>query len=147
MRSYQKVAIGIFLCLSIVMIILAIVRVAGIHYGATFDNSWIYLWQQVEACAAVTMISLTAFRSVFIPNTRKKYSPWQASIPKFLRRTKSIHSEDLNLNDISMPSATLTGMRTFIGRGDEANEPENGIETSGQSGHWIVKKRESVSIT
>lgn len=49
---------------------------------------------------------------------------------KFLRRTKSFHSEDLNLNDISMPSATLTGMRTFIGRGDEMVEVGGDVKSS-----------------
>jgi len=108
------------LCLNIVMIIVAITRAAGLHYRGVFDSFWIYLFQQVESCAAVTIISLTAFRSVFVANesAKKNLNPWQASIPKILRKHRKLGSQDQHLADLRIPSATFTGMRTFIRGGD-----------------------------
>ena len=114
-KPRQKHGLGFFLCLSVSMII-----VAAIHYHDTFDNTWIFLWQQVEACVAVMMISLTAFRSVFVANTskvrdRKKVSPWLSYTPKALKRDRKLGSEgDQDLVNLTIPSATLTGMRTVI---------------------------------
>ena len=118
-KPHQKVGLGIFLCLSVVMIIVAITKASGLNYLGSFDNSWIYLWQQVEACAAVTIISLTAFRSVFVANGsnilhKKQASPWQVTVSRVLRRNKKRGYEDRDLNNLTIPSATLTGMRTLI---------------------------------
>ena len=66
-KPSQKLGLGVFLCLSIGMILMAITRLSGVHsYRGSFDEIWILLWQQIEACIAVTMLSLTAFRSVFV---------------------------------------------------------------------------------
>ena len=66
------------------MIVLAIVKISGINssgnYGQSFDLVWEVFWQQTEACIAVIMVSLTAFRSVFVSNKpkpqRKEARPW-----------------------------------------------------------------------
>ncbi|MCJ1362616.1 hypothetical protein MMC16_001721 [Acarospora aff. strigata] len=119
-KPHQKLGLGAFLCLSVVMVIVAITRASGLFYHGVFDNSWIFLWQQVESCAAVTMISLTAFRSVFVgrgwlkPHRKRQVTPWQASVSWVLRRQKRHASNDQDLADVTIPSATLTGMRTFI---------------------------------
>ena len=116
LATYQKIAIGTFLCLSAVMIVLAIIRAAGVHYYNNTDNSWTFLWQQVEASAAVAMFSLTAFRSVFTNSARpSRGAPWKVSIPRFIKRTRTTSiSSQRHLQDISIPSATMTGMKTTI---------------------------------
>ena len=102
------------------MIVVAAIRMSGIHYHGTFDNTWIFLWQQVETCVAIMMISLTAFRSLFVANAskareNKKISPWLSSTPKVFRRHKKLSSEENpDLVNLTIPSATLTGMRTVI---------------------------------
>ena len=101
------------------MVIMAIVRVAGISYHGTFDNSWLYLWQQVEACTAVTMVSMTAFRSIFVANAsgrlrKNQAKPWQASVSRILRRQRRQNHDDQNLKDLTIPSATLTGRKSFM---------------------------------
>ncbi|KAL1639425.1 hypothetical protein SLS58_008006 [Diplodia intermedia] len=67
MSRRQKIGLGTFLSLSLVMVIIAIVRIVGSvrGNGAQLDVSWEYLWQHLEACVAVMMGSITAFRGVF----------------------------------------------------------------------------------
>ncbi|KAL8990577.1 MAG: hypothetical protein Q9169_008088 [Polycauliona sp. 2 TL-2023] len=79
------------------------------------DNTWIFMWQQIEACVAVTMLSLTAFRSVFIqakPSVnRNKAMPWIPSTRRLLGKHKRPKTgEHQRLDDISIPSATSTGL-------------------------------------
>lgn len=74
----QKLGLGAFLCLSIFMCITAAIRVSGFLYQRAFDGSWIRLRREVEACVAVTMIFLTALRSVFVghaPKPKPKLRP------------------------------------------------------------------------
>lgn len=100
---------------------MAIIRVSGIHYHGKFDNPWIFMWQQIEACIAVTMLSLTAFRSVFVvakPSLgQNKASPWVPSTRRLLgRQKKSRTGDQQRLDDLTIPSATLTGLSRVFNR-------------------------------
>jgi len=101
------------------MIIIAVIRISGFIYQHAFDEGWVYLWQQIEACVSVSTISLTAFRSMFVAGaSRREMSPWQkeSGSPWRWRYKKSgSSSRARELDDLSIPGATLTGMRTFIG--------------------------------
>ena len=68
MKTAQKLGIGAFLCLSFCMIIVACIRFSGLRVRGSSIDVWQYFWLEVEACVAVCMISLTAFRSVFASN-------------------------------------------------------------------------------
>ena len=120
LKPRQKLGLGFFLCLSISMIIVAAIRMSGIIYHGTFDNSWIFLWQQIETCIAVMMISLTAFHSVFVANSskvreKKKISPWLSYTPKAIKKHRKLNSGNkAELYNLTIPSATLTGMGTVI---------------------------------
>lgn len=62
----QKLGLGMTLCLSLVMAIIAFVRIGGIHLpGGQVDVVWAAFWQQNECSIAVWMVSMTAFRSFF----------------------------------------------------------------------------------
>lgn len=111
----QKLGLAGSLCLSVCMIIMAIARVSGIHYRDKFDNAWIVMWQQIEACVAVAMLSVTAFRSVFVasrPNVKNhKASPWVPSTRRLIGKSKKHnHGDHRRLDDLSVPSATITGL-------------------------------------
>ena len=117
----QKFGLATFLCLSICMIIIAIVRVSGMKYRGRYDNTWSFMWQQVEACVAVTTLSLTAFRSVFVaakPSlNNKRASPWVPSTGRLLGRyKKSGTANEQCLDDLTIPSATLTGLSRVFTR-------------------------------
>lgn len=149
MKPRQKFGLGVFLCLNVCMIIVAIIRISGLHYHGTFDNTWIFLWQQVESCVAVTMISLTAFRLVFVANAsrrrlKKEVSPWLPSTPNVFRSHKRHASDDQVLDELTIPSATLTGMRTFI-RGGQEETSRSADETLYSDG-WSPKDYKYPSI-
>ena len=129
----QKLVLGTTLCLSIFMIIIAIIRISKIRLpDQAADIVWVIFWQQVEACTAVIMVSLSAFRSFFVTHesrlredrnrnrhwymSKKKASAWRR---KVLLRSESGEETDHHLPQI--PRATMTGMSTFI-RGGKSNE-------------------------
>lgn len=127
----QKLALGVSLCLSIMMIISAIVQISGIRAPShAIDVTWELFWQIVEACIAVIMVSLTAFRSLFIahgaaalrynrgnpnPGVRHRFDS-----RNFWRKRVSDDSEESQRLP-RIPRATMTGLRTFI-RGETTEE-------------------------
>lgn len=121
-KPRQKVFLGIFFSLNLFMAIIAAIRVSGLKFRGTFDEVWLYLWQQIEACIAVIMISLTAFRSVFVASESSRArrerakKPWYSSTIAAIKRSKTQRGMDEEATQglPSIPSATLTGMRTFI---------------------------------
>ena len=118
MQPQQKLGLAVFLCLQVFMIIIAIIRISGFIYHNAFDEGWVYLWQQIEACVSVSTISLTAFRVMFVAsNSRRDRSPWQwtDSFRKRFYKKSSQTTSTGELDDVRIPGGTLTGMRTAIG--------------------------------
>ena len=63
---------------------------------------------------AVCAVSLAAFRSIFVSDNTKS-RPWYSTTVARLRRRNKLAAESRGLNDLpKFPSATLSGMRTFI---------------------------------
>ena len=144
----QKFGLAGFLCLNICMIIIAIVRVSGLHYRGKFDITWISMWQVVEACIAVTMLSLTAFRSVFVaakPSlNNKKASPWVPSTGRLLgRHKKSGTANEQCLDDLTISSATLTGLSRVFNR----TKATQSIDESTTSDSWPLAPRNEHGLT
>ena len=98
--------------------------------GTTVDVQWNVFWQLVEASVAVTVVSLTAFRSLYNMKTlqqeqknKKSHEPWSYSYRKRLfsrRKVRKVDEfgdtiQDEHYSLPSIPGATLTGMRTIIG--------------------------------
>ena len=119
---YQKLVLGFTSCLSLVMVIVALVRMAGIRAdGGAVDIVWSCFWLQQECSIAVITVSVSAFRSLFVANTerspqrRPKYSPsyWRQRLNR-----RRLHSDDQDVEGTNelpqIPTATLTGMRTVI---------------------------------
>ena len=65
----RKLALGVVLCLSVFMIIVASIRYGLCTiYGEVHtepDSVWLFFWQSVECFVAISMVSLTAFRSLY----------------------------------------------------------------------------------
>ncbi len=119
MKLRQKLGIAVFLCLSLCMVVVASVRFSGTHTHANIVQGWEYFWLEVEACVAVCMASLCAFRSIFASDERrarfKKVRPWYSSTVARLRNGKKLSDGIYDLNNLpAIPSATLSGMRTYI---------------------------------
>lgn len=120
MQTQQKLGLAAFLCLQVLMIVLAIIRISGFVYHDAFDMGWVYLWQQIESCVSVSAISLTAFRIMFVANASRRSgrNPWQWTDSfkrRFYRKYSEGQSGSGELDDVSIPGATMTGMRTAIG--------------------------------
>lgn len=122
MRLQQKVALGSFTCLSLVMVIMAIIRASKMNSKGG-EIVWMIFWQWMEAVVAVLMASITTFRAFLVGqgslrlNDRQPQAPhsWVARIK--LRR-KAAASDGLEEGNQlpAIPSATLTGLRSFIRR-------------------------------
>ena len=95
LRRSKKTSLAIFLCLSIFMVVCAIVRAnASTYYCEPAEESdeprfkllnpneetfagpvpWIFMWQQVEGLVAVVMASAVSFRTLFVRVKTKKNS-------------------------------------------------------------------------
>lgn len=127
MKLTQKLGLGGFFCLSMIMVLIALVRMSVYRrHGNQIDATWHVCWLYLEACVATTMASITAFRTLFVHGGSKQreikvqnqaamYS-WRE---KALRKIKSGRSD--SWQDLSqggslpkIPSATLTGIKSFI---------------------------------
>ena len=80
----RKLARGSTLCFSAFMIVIAIIRIAaGNHLSGRVDPAWASFWTQVEACVAVIVVSVSAFRTLYVEQQKGRYktrSPDQSSI-------------------------------------------------------------------
>lgn len=65
MKPKQKFGLGIFLCLSLVMILITIIRASNLPNRNPL-STWQYIWLYLEACIATIMASITAFRTLFV---------------------------------------------------------------------------------
>lgn len=92
-HTKQKVGIGVFLCLRVVMVVVAIIRTTGVHTSVGgLDLVWQIFWLQVEACTAVIMVSVTAFRSFLISKKpRSDRIDVRSSIRHRIRSWLSLH--------------------------------------------------------
>ncbi|MCJ1264986.1 hypothetical protein MMC22_004861 [Lobaria immixta] len=63
----QKLVIGTSLCLSIMMVITAVIRISSVRGGHNnLDIIWWIFWLFSESCISIVMVSLIAFRSLFV---------------------------------------------------------------------------------
>ena len=114
------------------MFAVTLVRMTGeiIHgnTGSTIDVQWNVFWQLTEASVAVTVVSLTAFRSLYGIKTlqqqkeKKRDQGWLSSYRRnMLNRRKQRRVDEFgdliserHYSLPSIPGATLTGIRTMI---------------------------------
>lgn len=142
----QKVVLACSLCLTAVVVIFTLTRASGLVWHGTIDVVWEVYFQIVPAEVGLILVSMTAFRAMFVSRAaRKPHSPqkgpsvWVRS-RSFLRilvdprRWMSRHSKDttggqkddtvkrgFNGELPSIPGATMTGINTFINcQGEEA---------------------------
>ncbi|KAJ8131069.1 hypothetical protein O1611_g2555 [Lasiodiplodia mahajangana] len=134
-----KFGVATFLCLSIFMAIIAIIRLSGYYYKGYGNSVWEFFWQQVECAVAVTTASITAFRTLFVKQQRHdRFGATDSQEPSLFRRflmrfnalareqpdEKPTLTSDSWISKLpQVPSPILTGIRTFIHRnGRSRNE-------------------------
>lgn len=102
------------------MIIIASIRMLGFNIKNTYIAVWGLFWHQTEASIAIIMVSTTAFRSLLGLKAQKAQKKkvaeryWVARRPQLLARYSKKATEDESEYEqlSSIPSASLTGMRT-----------------------------------
>ncbi|KAL8628983.1 hypothetical protein Q9189_005324 [Teloschistes chrysophthalmus] len=104
------------------------------------DNPWGFMWQQMEACVAVSMLSLTSFRVFFVgPNSSPgKANHWIPSTRRVLARRKKTTCADQYLDDKPIPSAPLTGLSGFF----DGLKPSKSTDESTISDAWPLSDRQ-----
>ena len=142
----QKLTLACSLCLTTIVIIFTVTRASGLEWQDKLDVLWEVYFQIVAAEVGLILVSMTAFRALFVSRAaRNQHSPqkgpsvWVKS-RYFLRnlidprRWISKYSNDIsggqkvdntkggfNGELPSIPGATMTGINTFINRqGEEA---------------------------
>ncbi|KAL8757059.1 MAG: hypothetical protein Q9199_002500 [Rusavskia elegans] len=124
----QKLGIAFFLCLSTSMVIIAIIRISQVH--SPIYNIWATFWQQLEGCVAILMVSLTAFRTLFVTSptnsqvkAAKKHSDgyrkrlwykYKASSGDRDGGSGKVERVNIVPVDVTVPNAILRVMRTYI---------------------------------
>ena len=116
----QKIGLGLILCLSLVMAMAAITRIAGVRLsGGAVDIIWLIFWQQQECSIAVIMFSVSAFRPFFVSTQSGNGPPKHPKTSSYWRK-RILHRRLASDEDTSekalpqIPSPTMTGMRTMI---------------------------------
>lgn len=161
------------------MIIVTIIRASGLKAkGArvnTVDVLWEVYWQLAESWIAVTMVCITAFRSLFVQTTKESSSD---SLPRkwynVLKRSLWTHGhreqrafaggdderKERSLESLpSAPDAVITGLKTFIdeyGRtrsdtdgsipGDQWSQPDSMTFSSNQRRYSDSSRHSNVSL-
>lgn len=109
----RKLALWGILCLSIFTAITAVIKVAGGNISHDqVDSAWAIFWLQAEAAVAIIVVSITAFRALFVAHRTSK----QQSPAHHASTSRSIWSRIVR-RDEDLPAAlapTFTGARTYI---------------------------------
>lgn len=127
MKLTQKLGLGGFFCLSMTMVLIALVRMSVYRrHGNQIDATWHVCWLYLEACVATMMASITAFRTLFVHGGSKQreikaqnqaamYS-WREKVLRKIKSGRSDSWQDLSRGDSlpKIPSPTLTGIKSFI---------------------------------
>ena len=106
------------------------------------DIVWLVFWQQQECSIAVLMVSISAFRSLFVPGPAKTPGPRQQQCSPSEKREGIVRRRlDPDLYDIyetnglpQIPDATLTGLATVIG-GDRRSQESADLGQRFHRGH------------
>lgn len=127
-----KIGIGCFVCLSVFMSACAITRAAGTYYHGSLDYPWQNFWLHIEACIAVLMGSVTAYRSTLI-GSNEISGRFQVYFERFKRSLKRSTAEGtmdkapenatsrssiFGLPRLPRGLATFTGVKTRFGLGN-----------------------------
>ena len=101
------------------MITCAIIRASYTWYAGNIDFPWQLFWRHIEACVAVIMASVTAYRMFVVDMRLRIRRSREAQIEKCSKRCPrgvSGGNEKVRsaLKAIQFPRPTLTGMRTML---------------------------------
>ena len=141
----QKLTLACSLCLTIIVIVFTVTRASGLEWRDKLDVLWEVYFQIVAAEVGLILVSMTAFRALFVSRAarnqhspRKSPSKWLKSryflrnlidprrwISKYTKDMTGGQKDDTMKGGVNgglpnIPGATMTGMNTFInGQGEK----------------------------
>jgi len=135
----QKIALGLTLCLTVVMIIVTATRIIGLKHHDKLDYLWETFWMVLAAEIGLTLVAMTAFRTLYVNKMQSRshetiktfnwYNKGKSTLLKFLsglstsksRGSSGLDSMESDKEKTSeeylngnIPRATMTGLGTFI---------------------------------
>ena len=123
MPLLTKLGLSVFLCLSIFMVVCNIIRASWRDYQGLLDAPWQSTWSIIEGCVAVTMASLTAYRSTLFGSSDSP-SKLASYLRRIFGRDLEAGSEPLGPREIGespfspirirFPKPVLTGVRRIF---------------------------------
>ncbi|KAK3171317.1 hypothetical protein OEA41_003401 [Lepraria neglecta] len=114
----RKLALWAILCLSIFTMITAIVRIAGGNTShGQVDSAWVIFWLQAEAAVAVIVVSVTAFRALFVAHKASKHQSPPQQIDDLTSRSMWSKRIREGSSGPRVPEPSFTGVRTYVRRG------------------------------
>ncbi|TVY93489.1 hypothetical protein LAWI1_G001486 [Lachnellula willkommii] len=140
MKTKQRLSLYVFLCLSFVMAIFALTRVAGFKHKRVIDDTWSLYWQYCEGCIACIMASVTPFRAIFVnggsQSPRRKTRGPSSSL-RALWKKPSKNSEKERLKEMGSnntlpkpPGPLISGLITFIKQNNRVAEDSTVLVTN-----------------
>jgi len=168
----QKVILSFSLCLTIVVIVLALIRASGLvtrgqasdmsQSGPILDVVWELYWQFLSTDVGLVLTASTAVRTLFVVKSQNNESilpQWAKRVyrgltsPRYWRSKRSSGGSEGPSNrsntqhyDLpAIPSATMTGIRTFINGGgknawnDSSIMRSQVIEESSGNDDWPLR--------
>ncbi|KAG7008132.1 hypothetical protein G7Y79_00007g022570 [Physcia stellaris] len=165
-KMLQKLTLACSLCLTVVVIVFTVTRASGLEWKGNLDVLWEVYFQIVAAEVGLILVSMTAFRQLFVSRTaRNQQSPPKS--PSFWMRSRnamrrlldprkwtsgyskgSSHGQkhgnekvavDFNDRLPSVPGATMTGVQTFI---NHQGDIETAKSIDDSSSHSTVAEAE-----
>lgn len=136
------------------MVIFTITRASGLEWRGKLDVLWEVYFQIVAAEVGLILVSMTAFRALFVSRSARKQQPPQKR-PSLWTRGKSAlkrlidprqwplkytkdspggqqqdtTKEGLDVKLPNIPGGTMTGMRTFISHQGEVTQSDTELST------------------
>lgn len=124
----QKVALAFSLCLTIVVVILTIIRIAGLRFLGKVDPVWETWCIAISAEIGLSLVAVSAFRALYVAKAKDRrvnrtitsFGWYNKGLSIFRRitNTNSTRSgkdkKDVDFLENDIPHGTMTGMRTFI---------------------------------
>ena len=104
----RKLSIGVVLCMSLLMIAIALVRGISAAILGTENPVWIIFWIQLEASISIIAACPIAFRNLFLAHRSPSHTPDQLSVLERLRKRTKPSLPTINVG------TTLTESRTAI---------------------------------
>ena len=113
-RLRQRIGMGSFLSLSVIMIVIAIIRMSRVH--ASDFEIWAPFWQQIEASIAILMLSMTAFRTLYISAKSAHEQQRNKTNYAYGKRLwpSSKKLQDERYKELNGPGYSSTGLPTIV---------------------------------